>query len=173
MALSTLSTGGRQSAAAEADEDNEEKGITEQVLPIVLSLAKAGDAASRLRCSSALRSLSMTRSNLQLLLDAGSLTICFDIMRMERNSRSNGLTAPEFNCMVVICNMLQDAGVRTNTIKQGAVTAILPSLRDNQPAALDLCSATLFQLVEAKDSVAWEAAASEEANNILTQIPKK
>ena len=172
MALSTLSTGGRQNAAADAEEENEEKGITEQVLPIVLSLAKAGDSASRLRCSSALRSLSMTRSNLQLLLDAGSLAICFEIMRMERTSQSTGLTAPEFNCMVVICNMLQDVGVRTDTIKAGAVTAILPSLRDNQHVALDLFSATLFQLVEAKDPVAWEAAANEASITALLALSR-
>ena len=171
MALSTLSTGGRQSSVADAEEENEEKNITKQVLPIVLSLAKAGDAASRLRCSSALRSLSMTRSNLELLLNAGSLTICFDIMRVERNS-SGGLTGSEFNCMVVICNMLQDLGTRNDTIDAGALTAIFPSLRDNQPAALDLCSATLFQLVQSTSPTSWEAAASEESIGAMLALSR-
>ena len=171
MALSTLSTGGRQSSSADAEEENEEKNITKQVLPIVLNLAKAGDASSRLRCSSALRSLSMTRSNLELLLNAGSLPVCFDIMRVER-SKSGGLTGSEFNCMVVICNMLQDKETRNDTIEAGALTAVLPSLRDNQNVALDLCSATLFQLVQSTSPTSWEAAASEESIGAMLALSR-
>ena len=171
MALSTLSTGGRQSSSADAEEENEEKAITVQVLPIVLSLAKAGDAASRVRCSSSLRSLSMTRSNLELLLNAGALTVCFEIMRAER--KSTALSLSEFNCMVVICNMLQDTGTQKETIEAGAVTAILPCLRDNQQAALDLCSATLFNLVDpSSHKEAWDAASSKEAIGAILALSR-
>jgi hypothetical protein len=165
MALSTLSTGGKQGPAAEEvdeDDQNDEQGITRQVLPIVMSLAKSADPASRMRCSSALRSLSITRSNLQLLLEAGALEVCFEISRMERQASSRKITPPEFNCMVVICNVLANASTRGAAIKLGAVSAILPSLRDNNVDALDLASATLFNLVKNRSALSWQAASSEE-----------
>jgi hypothetical protein len=165
MALSTLSTGGKQGPVADevADEDqSDEQGITRQVLPIVMSLAKSGDPASRMRCSSALRSLSITRSNLQLLLDAGALEVCFEISRMERQASPRQITPPEFNSMVVICNVLANTSTRSAAIKLGAVSAILPSLRDNNADALDLASATLFNLVKNRSELSWQAASSEE-----------
>ena len=97
MALSTLSTGGKQNTEATQEDQNDEQEITRQVLPIVMSLAKSGDPASRMRCSSALRSLSMTRTNLQLLLEAGALEVCFEISRMERMDSSQQITPSEFN----------------------------------------------------------------------------
>eukprot|EP00946_MAST-07B_sp_MAST-7B-sp1_P004016 g4016.t1 len=175
MALSTLSTGGKQGPAADdaAEEDqNDEQGITRQVLPIVMSLSKSGDHASRMRCSSALRSLSITRSNLQLLLNAGAIEVCFEMARMERQSSPRQITPSEFNCMVVICNVLVNASTKSAAIKLGAVSAILPCLRDNNIYALDLASATLFNLVKNRSGVSWQAASSEECMIALLALSR-
>ena len=175
MALSTLSTSGKQGTAAnepEEDQQNNEQEITRQVLPIVMSLSKSGDPASRIRCSSALRSLSITRSNIQLLLDVGAVEVCFEIMRKERQSSTLRVTISEFNCIVVICNVLTNPTSRQAAIKLGAVPAILPSLRDNNEDALDLASATLFNLVINRSALSWQSVSSEECMIALLALSR-